>query len=191
MDGSSTTQREAAKLADAWAEYLARNEPYDHFATFTFKYPTISEGAAWRHFHRYLAQLESKAGGAVAFAGLLAESEGGAKHMHALVTGTKHLPQQVLRETWVHGISQTYNYDPRLGARGYLARHLIGDSQRVLGDIEQSGANRFIRAARRKPPRWRGQRARGRKLWCAIRRKALSAFLPARRVRVSRKSPKA
>jgi hypothetical protein len=171
-DGASDENRanEARKRADAWSHLLARYEPYSHFFTGTFPVP-VGERAAWRDFNRYIARLESRANGAVAFAAVLAETVGGAAHIHALFKGTDRLSIADLRDSWRAGYSRAARYDPALGARHYIAQHLFTRSgQEMVGDVETSSASKFARAAGRRPPRKRyAITKRARLLYCAYR----------------------
>lgn len=171
----AANRKEAARRAAAWADYLARYEPYDHFFTGTWR-GSVSDYAAWGDFRRWVARVESRASGAVAYAAVFAESIGGSKHVHALTVGTRALALADMRSAWERGHSHAETYDPKRGARGYLAHHVAANrGQRLFGDTEVETGGNFARAHGRKPPRRRRyfSRRAGR-LW-PIRRKTTAA----------------
>lgn len=113
-----------SRLRQAWSEYL-RGFAWDHFATLTFARTTTPEGAR-RAFvqvwHRVVARLAQRP---VPYFFVVERGGGGMWHIHALLSGTQHVPLDGLESAWKrYGRADIQPYDPMRGAAFYLTKSL-------------------------------------------------------------------
>ena len=121
---TQSRRESVATLRKAWGEWLAEKE-WDHFATLTFTHPN-SSWAARREFRRWIRRLEQRAQRRVSWFFVAEKGAAETLHLHALVCGTRRLPDSMLADAWSNGRCDVSAYDRQRGAAHYLAKQIGG-----------------------------------------------------------------
>ncbi len=130
---------QSAEIKDAMGEWLGDLAPWDVFGTWTFDRIVTAAGAmAWAR--KYFAWVEKVAQQPIyGYIGAERGESGGLIHLHGLMGNVKHLqifcgarlPRGVFGNTccmvhaWRCGISRVMPYDPKLGAKHYVAKYVV------------------------------------------------------------------
>ena len=126
LAGKEVEEKEKALrvLRRAWGEWLGKQD-WDHFATLTFTHPN-SSWAARRQFHRWIRRLEQRAQGRVHWFFVAEKGAAETLHLHALIDGTRGLPDSALADAWDTGRCDVSKYDRNRGAPHYLTKQIGG-----------------------------------------------------------------
>lgn len=112
---------ESTKTRDEYADFLRRFE-WAHFATFTAT-PSAPD-RLHRAFRQTIRRLERRAQGPIHFFVVLELGAAGVPHLHALLTGTVHLPCEEIARSWWLGHSDVRRFDASRGGIFYLTKSI-------------------------------------------------------------------
>ena len=136
-------ERRRARVVDTSTSERARDElvtmldrwPWQWYVTLTFR-GSPSIGQAYRAWGSLMAWLREHEASPSYFRGVEWQQRG-APHFHALMFGVDVAARRMAVVDWWfkhYGIARVLPYDPRLGAKGYIAKYMLKDVYRRGGD---------------------------------------------------------
>lgn len=128
LQSSSQAAQQAAWLQTrrAWGNWLGQVN-WSHFCTLTFRYPHGQE-AALAKFRHWIRQVEQRAQQPLGWFQVLERgAAAGLWHLHVLLWGTTHVPNEGLMEAWSYGRAHASMYDSRRGASYYVTKEVGTD----------------------------------------------------------------
>jgi hypothetical protein len=120
-------------MRNEWGQYL-HSFHWHHYATLTMR-RECGETFLTQEFKRYIRCLEYLAKNAVGWWMVVEQGKLGRKHIHALLSNTRHLSNQKLKDAWQLGHAQIHPYNTEQGAAYYVAKHLTSDE--TLSDFSK------------------------------------------------------
>jgi hypothetical protein len=116
---------DAGAIRKAWGHYLQRFL-WTHVLTLTYKHEVSPERASRDFVDGFIRRAAFEAAQPVRWFYVLegGDDAGRRLHIHALVSGTAHLPIARLERAWRGGITDIRVYDPARGGAAYLTKTL-------------------------------------------------------------------
>jgi len=118
-EGADTARRNDL-VRRAWGEWLDEHE-WDRFITLTF--PTSpSEASARRRFEGWIARVAARAGHDIRWFRMTEHVPYHQRHVHALLSGSGELADELLQRLWGKGRCKFEVYDRTLGGAYYITK---------------------------------------------------------------------